>query len=117
MKHLHLALEVDKSNKCTIIWGKSSFVNHFGTEIPALNPLFLHSQEDWEAETDEKSSFAESSGENLLDTDWLSNQTRSGNADGSSCESGTAQDCDPDDVDALELFCKPPSYYYEDGYI
>ena len=46
MKHLHLALEVDKSNKCTIIWGKSSFVNHFGTEVPALNPLFLHSQED-----------------------------------------------------------------------
>ena len=53
----------------------------------------------------------------MLDTDWLSNQTRSGNADGSSCESGTAQDCDPDDVDVLELFCKPPSYYYEDGYI
>ena len=32
-------------------------------------------------------------------------------------KSGTAQDCDPDDVDALELFCKPPSYYYEDGYM
>ena len=67
--------------------------------------MFLHSQEDWEAETDEKSSFAESSGEYLLDTDRLSNQTRSRNAGGSSSESDTAQGCDPDDVDALELFC------------
>ena len=40
----------------------------------------------------------------------------SGNAGGSSSESDAAQGCDPDDVDALELFCKPPSYYYEDGY-
>ena len=53
----------------------------------------------------------------MLDTDRLNNQTRSGNAGGSSSESDTAQGCDPDDVDALELFCKPPSYYYEDGYI
>ena len=70
-------------------------MNHFGTETPAQNPLFLV----WEAETDEKSSFAESSGEHLLDTDRLSNQTRSGNAGGSSPESDTAQGCDPDDVD------------------
>ena len=39
----------------------------------------------------------------MLDTDRLSNQTRSGNADGSSSESDTAQGCVPDDVDALEF--------------
>ena len=63
-----------------------------------------------------RSSFADSSGEDLLETD-SSSQTSSGNDDGCSCESDTAHVCDPDDVDSLELCCKPPSYYYEDGYL
>ena len=41
MKHLHLTLEVNRSKKMHNYFG-----NHFGTETPALNPLFLHSQED-----------------------------------------------------------------------
>ena len=46
MKNLHLALEVDKSNKMYNYFWKILFCESFRSGTPALNPLFLYSQED-----------------------------------------------------------------------